>query len=215
MTTYPVGLARDLPNGRVMRAGVDGVDMVVWRDSRGTLAAWGNRCPHRGMRLSHGFVRGDRLACLYHGWQYDASGQCRYIPAHPDLNPPESIRTVSYHAAETGGVIWVSLSEGPEPPEMPADFEPLRTVFVTASEAAVTAAASRTGLEGPPAKETAPGVFDIARRRIILFCNPAGPERTEVHSLIEPGASSEEKRLASRWCEAVRRTAEASERAAA
>lgn len=56
-------------------------------------------CPHRGMRLSLGFIRGDQVACLYHGWHYDA-GQCRYIPAHPQLTPPETIRVQAFETAE-------------------------------------------------------------------------------------------------------------------
>ena len=64
----------------------------MWRDSDGVAHVWEDRCPHRGMRLSLGFVRGDQIACLYHGWRYDAAGQCRYIPAHPQLTPPETIR---------------------------------------------------------------------------------------------------------------------------
>ena len=108
MVTRPVGLSRDLPPKRVMRANVDGHDMVVWRAADGTIAAWDNRCPHRGMALSHGFVRGTSLACLYHGWHFSATGQCNHIPAHPDLEPPETIRTSAYSVVEESGIIWVS-----------------------------------------------------------------------------------------------------------
>ena len=41
------------------------------------------------MRLSHGFVRSEKLACIFHGWQYDGAGSCVGIPAHPDLAPPK------------------------------------------------------------------------------------------------------------------------------
>ena len=62
------------------------------------------------MRLSHGFVRGEALSCIYHGWSYAQSGQCQRIPAHPDLEPPEAIRVPVHHATESGGVVWVALS---------------------------------------------------------------------------------------------------------
>ena len=52
MSARPVGLSRDLPAARVMRAMVDDQDLVVWRSAGGRLAAWDNRCPHRGMALS-------------------------------------------------------------------------------------------------------------------------------------------------------------------
>jgi len=69
-----------------MRAKTGREDLVVWRSASGVLSAWENRCPHRGMRLSHGFVRGESLACAYHGWHFECSGRCHYIPAHPDFN---------------------------------------------------------------------------------------------------------------------------------
>ncbi|MEH6728896.1 MAG: Rieske 2Fe-2S domain-containing protein, partial [Hyphomicrobiales bacterium] len=90
----PVALSADLPDGGVMRAQIDAelpLDLVVWRSRSGQVSAFDNRCPHRGMRLSFGFVRGERLSCIYHGWQYGQDGGCRHIPAHPDMTPPASI----------------------------------------------------------------------------------------------------------------------------
>ncbi|MGB1508948.1 MAG: Rieske (2Fe-2S) protein, partial [Paracoccaceae bacterium] len=58
MNCIGVGFSDTLSNARVMRAFVNGKDVVVWRSTSGKLSAWENRCPHRGMRLSHGFVRG-------------------------------------------------------------------------------------------------------------------------------------------------------------
>ena len=67
-------------------------ELAVWRSASGRIAAWRDRCPHRGMRLSHGFVRGESLNCIYHGWTYGADGACRRIPAHPEVVPPATIR---------------------------------------------------------------------------------------------------------------------------
>ena len=75
------------PRGR-MRVMLDGAEYVLWRGASGTPRLWGNRCPHRGMRLSFGLVRGEDLLCIYHGWRYGPSGACAAIPAHPDLDPP-------------------------------------------------------------------------------------------------------------------------------
>lgn len=113
---YAVGSAEGLPPGGVMPAGVLGVDTVVWRGQSGAVHAWDSRCPHRGMRLSSGFVRGDRLGCLYHGWQYDGDGQCAHIPSHPNEAPPKGVRTEAFAAAEAGGLIWVSVGSSAEPP---------------------------------------------------------------------------------------------------
>jgi len=65
------------------------------------------------MRLSQGFVRGDVLSCIYHGWQYGTDGGCVAIPAHPNLVPPKSICATTYQCAESDGLIWTTLTETP------------------------------------------------------------------------------------------------------
>lgn len=195
----PVGLTRDLPAARVMRAQVDGQDMVVWRSASGVLSAWDNRCPHRGMALSHGFVRGEDLACLYHGWHFGCEGGgCHLIPSHPDLTPPETIRTRAFAVAERGGVIWASLGETAEPAAETAEgfdnHQPLRSFEVHASEAAI---------------EHAAGINPFDAAALCLLYNPIQPDRTLVTVLIDARADKACQKRAARWCEAIRREAEA------
>eukprot|EP01035_Chromulina_nebulosa_P001961 gene1961-biopygen1701 len=101
------------------RGVVDGTEIVVWRDNKGAAHVWEDRCPHRGMRMSFGFVRGDHIACLYHGWEYDTAGQCRYIPAHPELEVPATIKVQTYAMEERDGIIWTRLSEGGDAADIP------------------------------------------------------------------------------------------------
>ena len=63
------------------------VEVVFWRRSialfradDGSFRAVENRCAHRQLKLSLGEVRGCRLVCAYHGWQYDGDGRCVEIP---------------------------------------------------------------------------------------------------------------------------------------
>ena len=88
------------------------LSVSVWRSAAGQVHAWDNRCPHRGMRLHHGFVRGEQLACLYHGWHYGEDGACSKIPAHPDLEPPSSICVPTTPCVETDGVVWAGGEDG-------------------------------------------------------------------------------------------------------
>ncbi len=212
MTSYPVGLTRDLAENRVMRAQAGGVDMVVWRNSKGALAAWNNRCPHRGMRLSHGFVRGDRLACLYHGWHYGQNGQCAYVPAHPELDPPASIKTQTYAVSEVAGVIWVAPTDAQEAIETPAiaaGLEPLRSITASASEAAITTASLQTAFSGSDLPQAgANGLLHLGERQIALICNQIDATSTQVHVLIDASAALSDRRAVSRWCDALRRAAE-------
>jgi nitrite reductase/ring-hydroxylating ferredoxin subunit len=116
MVWVPIALSRDVPVGTTRAVILDGQELVVWRGDGRTAQVWEDRCPHRGMRLSFGFVRGDALNCLYHGWEYGAGASCARIPAHPDLAVPPTIKAKAYAATETGGMIWVDLAGANEAP---------------------------------------------------------------------------------------------------
>jgi len=115
----PIALSRDVPAGVTRAVIVDGRELVVWRGDSGVAQVWEDRCPHRGMRLSLGFVRGNALNCLYHGWEYGAGAQCLRIPAHPDLTVPPTIRANAFASVETGGMIWMSADAADAPPALP------------------------------------------------------------------------------------------------
>jgi phenylpropionate dioxygenase-like ring-hydroxylating dioxygenase large terminal subunit len=53
----------------------------------------------------------DCLICPYHGWHYDAGGQCVYIPAVPDGRPPQKAHLQMFQAQERYGWIWVCMGE--------------------------------------------------------------------------------------------------------
>jgi nitrite reductase/ring-hydroxylating ferredoxin subunit len=127
-----VSLSGALERGAAAGAIVDGSELALWRDSAGAAHVWEDRCPHRGMRLSFGFVRGDRLGCLYHGWQFDGAGQCRSIPAHPDLEVPATIKAATFAATEACGLVWTSL-EGEAPLALAldaAETTPVRSLYL-------------------------------------------------------------------------------------
>jgi nitrite reductase/ring-hydroxylating ferredoxin subunit len=131
---YPVALSNGLEPGRSTGTRLFDQELCIWRDVGGDSHAWEDRCPHRGMRLSFGFVRGDRIVCLYHGWNYDSHGQCRLIPAHPDLEVPATIRVATYQCVEQLGMLWVySNREVAAPPPPPIDVDevvPVRSLYV-------------------------------------------------------------------------------------
>lgn len=134
----PIALARDVPVGITRAVIIDGREVVIWRGEDGVAHVWEDRCPHRGMRLSLGFVRGNALNCLYHGWQYGAGSQCLRIPAHPDLTVPPTIRANAFAAAEAGGMVWMSSNAG-EPPALP-ELTPVVSLAVEADSASVLTA---------------------------------------------------------------------------
>ena len=193
-----VALARDLPRLGVMPVCVDGIELALWRSATGRLAAWADRCPHRGMRLSHGFVRGEALSCIYHGWSYGAEGHCLRIPAHPDLAPPQAIQVPVFHAMESSGVIWLATKM---PDEMPAAVEgsPLRSLNV---EAAVDWGASGFSVSGQVARGQLSGIM------VTILVQPLPFGRYVLHALAEATASPAALREMSRGLEGLRRRAE-------
>ena len=88
---YPVVYSAELTD-KPHQAVLFGEEYVVWRTGDGSVHAAFDLCPHRGARLSQGWLAGDRLVCGYHGWQYDASGRCVCIPQ----NDPSTPIPVSY-----------------------------------------------------------------------------------------------------------------------
>ena len=71
----PVSRARDLLPGQARPVQVMSEKFTLYRGEDGTPHLVDFRCAHRGTQLSTGWVEGDCIRCLYHGWKYDGSGQ--------------------------------------------------------------------------------------------------------------------------------------------
>jgi hypothetical protein len=145
------------------------------------------------MRLSHGFVRGETLACIYHGWRYGIEGGCSHIPAHPSLEPPKTITARVFACHEKDGVIWAALDAGAEVPRVPAGMVPLRTVEIAAPHGEVEAR-----LESGEGGMLWSG--DLA-----VLVQAVGGETCRAHVLVREGA---DLRAASRDVERLRRVCE-------
>ena len=64
----PVSLSSGVEPGARTGTSVSGRLVVLWRGQDGRVRAWADRCPHRGMRLSFGYVRGSALTCVTSCW---------------------------------------------------------------------------------------------------------------------------------------------------
>lgn len=192
MDWIAVALKKDVPSGIVIPSRINNIELAIWCAPSGTYHAWSDRCPHRGMRLSHGFVRGDTLACIYHGWQYNAAGTCDYIPAHPRLTPPKTLCVPTYRCSEAGGVIWVTLGETDQTPPDLGGRQPVRSLPVHLSAAQLAThlgAADATIVAG------------VSEHDMLLAVQPCDDTRCVVHALAAPG---QDLRTVSRWLEEMR-----------
>jgi nitrite reductase/ring-hydroxylating ferredoxin subunit len=78
-------------------------ELCLYRDATDTVRAVDDRCPHRRMPLSMGWVTSEGwLQCPYHGWCFDGStGRCAAIPnLHADEKVSPSIRVSVFATAE-------------------------------------------------------------------------------------------------------------------
>src|SRR5581483_7845810 len=113
----PVYVARELDPGRAVLVRVMGADFTLYRGESGSWHLLGPNCAHRGTQLSTGWVEGDCLRCFYHGWKYDAAGQCVEQPAE-DASFARKVHVPSYPVQEYLGLVFAYLGEG-EPPPLP------------------------------------------------------------------------------------------------
>jgi phenylpropionate dioxygenase-like ring-hydroxylating dioxygenase large terminal subunit len=73
---HPIALSRDLAPGRAVPVRVLGEELTLYRGESGQAHLVGGRCRHRQTLLHTGWVEGDRIRCMYHGWKFAADGQC-------------------------------------------------------------------------------------------------------------------------------------------
>ncbi|HZT06376.1 MAG TPA: Rieske 2Fe-2S domain-containing protein [Chloroflexota bacterium] len=111
----PVYRSRDLARGKAVPIQIMSEDLTLYRGQSGEAHVVAFRCAHRGTQLSTGWVEGDNIRCRYHGWMYDATGQCVHQPA--EVTPfCDRVRIRSYPTREYLGLIFVYLGEGEPPP---------------------------------------------------------------------------------------------------
>jgi nitrite reductase/ring-hydroxylating ferredoxin subunit len=145
---FAVELSRHVPPGQVVQSQLHGQELALWRPAAGAVQAWENRCPHRSVRLTLGFVEGEQLICRYHGWRYGSDGRCTGVPSTPALAPPPAACVRTYMCRESDGVVWASLALTPRgyPPRLPG-LGACRSFVLDTAAGALAEAVERAGFE--------------------------------------------------------------------
>jgi phthalate 4,5-dioxygenase len=120
MYWQPAALADELNGPRPIRpVRLLGQDLVLFRDEKGVLGLLDRDCPHRNADLAFGRLEDGGLRCPFHGWLFDAAGNCIDTPAEPEGSKLcTRIKQKSYPVVERSGIIFAYLGEG-EPPAFP------------------------------------------------------------------------------------------------
>ncbi len=108
-------------DGAPLRIQLFGKRYVAFRATDGRVGFFNEACPHRGASLAIARNEDNALRCIYHGWKFRVDGVTVEVPTQPN-NAAEYARHVPlkhYPVREEGGMVWVWLGEGKEPPPFP------------------------------------------------------------------------------------------------
>lgn len=116
---HPFALSKSVTAGNARAVRLLSEDLALYRGQSGRAYLVANRCAHRLTMLHTGWIEGEQLRCMYHGWKYNGSGQCVERPAERP-GSETGIRITAYPVHEYCGLIFAYMGEGEPPPfELP------------------------------------------------------------------------------------------------
>ena len=89
-------------DGSPMRLVLLGERLIAFRDTEGKVGVMDHRCPHRCASLFLGRNEEGGIRCVYHGWKFDAEGNCVDMPnLRPEQDFKQKVRAKAYKVHET------------------------------------------------------------------------------------------------------------------
>lgn len=109
---YLACLLDELRQQNPLQKKICGEDIVLFKNESDNIGALENRCCHRNVNLSLGYVQGENIKCGYHGWEYNCNGKCVNIPSLPnDERIPSSARIKKYPVEIKYESVWIWIGE--------------------------------------------------------------------------------------------------------
>lgn len=111
--------SQELQAGEVKKLRYFEQDLVAYRGESGRVAILDAHCPHLGAHLGsgEGRVSGDTIACAFHGWTFDPTGQCVEIP-YANSIPDKAVNALrGWPVLEKNGFIALWYDRNGAPPE--------------------------------------------------------------------------------------------------
>ncbi len=112
-----VGRSQDLATGKAKPIRIMSENFTLYRGASGKAFCVDAQCPHRFAMMHLGWVEGDDIRCVYHGWKFDGAGQCIEQPAE-EAGFARKVKIGNYPCDEYLGLVWVYFGEG-KPPAFP------------------------------------------------------------------------------------------------
>lgn len=86
-----------------------GTAVVLYRRSDDVVAALEDRCAHRRLPLSFGFIEHDQVVCGYHGLAFNSEGRCTRVPGQENIPPAACVR--AFPVVERHRLIWIWMGD--------------------------------------------------------------------------------------------------------
>ena len=112
-----VGSRRDILKKKLIQKTWMGEKIIVWCDDEGRICVAGSTCPHLGADLgpeAGGTIRGGCLVCPFHGYEYDATGEC---VATPYASPPKATRLQVFETGMIDDMVFAWWGYQGRPPQ--------------------------------------------------------------------------------------------------
>lgn len=110
----PIAVSKQLKVKSAKAIRIMSEDLTLYRGESGRAYLVGSHCLHRLTLLHTGWVEGDEIRCMYHGWKYSGSGRCVERPA--ETSPlSDKIRIAGYPTHEYAGLIFAYMGPGDAP----------------------------------------------------------------------------------------------------
>ena len=108
---------RELEKSKLIEKTWMGESIVAWVDGDGRICVAGAFCPHLGADLgptAGGCISNGRLVCPFHGFEFDATGQCVQTP---NADPPRTAKLEVFETREIVGLIFAWWGIDGRPPQ--------------------------------------------------------------------------------------------------
>ena len=97
---------------KILKKKILGEDIILFRKQDGDIAALEDRCCHRNVNLSLGYLNNNSIVCGYHGWEYNETGNCVRIPSQLEGDKiPPTAKIKGYLAKDFNKWVWVFLGD--------------------------------------------------------------------------------------------------------
>ena len=116
---HPIAAVSQMNDKATKKIRLLGEDLILYKDRSGAFGLIEPHCAHRRMNMIYGIPEESGLRCPYHGWLYDATGQCIEQPYEetedPDARFKDKIQMKAYPVEEQAGLLMAYLGPQPAP----------------------------------------------------------------------------------------------------